>query len=147
MSKPFKYYHIVLDGIDKTGKDLVRSYIYYLGKQKFICTARGYMSMVAYSNLNNRGYQYDMSTQTNIVNVLLTVDKEDWLIRCKNTGEKIIDYEKHTAEFRKVFNDLQKAGYEVLLYNTSAMTPYQIAKDIIEILNKIEVEYAKQKHH
>ena len=99
--------------------------------------------MVAYSNLNNRGYQYDMSTQKNIVNVLLTVDKEDWLIRCKNTGETVIDYEKHTTEFRKVFNDLQNAGYEVLLYNTSAMTPYQIAKDIVEMLNKIEVEYAK----
>lgn len=143
MSKLLQNYHIVLDGIDKAGKDLVRSYIYYLGKQKFICTARGYMSMVAYSNLNNRGYQYDMSTQKSIVNVLLTVDKEDWLIRCKNTGEKVIDYEKHTSEFHKVFTDLQNAGYEVLLYNTSAMTPYQIAKDIIEKLNEIEVEYAK----
>lgn len=99
--------------------------------------------MVVYSNLENRGYDYDMSTQKNIVNVLLTVDKEDWLIRCKNTGEKVIDYEKHTAEFNKVFNDLQNAGYKVLQYNTSTMTPYQIAKDIVDIVNSIEVEYAK----
>lgn len=99
--------------------------------------------MVAYSNLNNRGYQYDMSTQKHIVNVLLTADKEDWLIRCKNTGEKIIDYETHTAEFNKVFNDLQNAGYKVLQYNTSVMTPYQIAKDIVDKVNSIEVEHAK----
>lgn len=99
--------------------------------------------MVVYSNLENRGYNYDMSTQKNIINVLLTADKEDWLIRCKNTGEKIIDYETHTAEFNKVFNDLQNAGYKVLQYNTSKMTPYQIAKDIVDIANSIEVEHAK----
>ena len=138
MSKQFKYYHIVLDGIDKTGKDLVRSYIYYLGKQKFICTARGYMSMVAYSNLNNRGYDYDVSTQKNIVNVLLTVDKEDWLIRCKNTGEKIINYEEHTKAFEDAFKILEKNNMHTLRFNTTHQTPYNIAKLIVQWVNHLE---------
>lgn len=96
--------------------------------------------MVAYSNLNNRGYQYDISTQKNIVNVLLTVDKEDWLIRCKNTGETVIDYEKHTKAFDDAFETLKANGMHTLTFNTTHQTPYIIANLILQWMAHLERE-------
>ena len=97
-------YNIVLDGIDKTGKDTIRQYIFYLQNAKYICTTRGYMSMVVYSKIFNRDYEYDIENQKNTLNVLLTADKADWEIRCKITNEPKIDYDLHTKEFNEVFD-------------------------------------------
>lgn len=138
-----KYYQIVIDGIDKSGKDCIKSYIYYLGKAKYICNARGYMSMVVYSDMYNRNYEYDVENQKNIVNILLTVDKEDWEIRCKTTNEPIRNYDKDTALFTNVFSNLLRTGYHVLTFNTSKETPYQIAKQIVDYMEKINNEESK----
>lgn len=138
MNKPTKMYHIVLDGIDKTGKDLIRSYIYYLGNAKYICTARGFTSMVAYSNLYNRPHTYDVSTQTHILNVLLTVEKEDWIVRCNHTKETQIDYEEHTKAFEDAFKILEKNYMHTLRFNTTHQTPYVIAKLILQWMNRLD---------
>lgn len=140
MKRKFKYYHIVLDGIDKVGKDLVRSYIYYLGKQKYICTARGFMSMQSYAIIFDRDYQYSLETQKYVLNVLLTADKEDWLIRCKNTNEHVIEYETHTKAFEEMYALLKDNGYKTMRFNTSEITPYQIAKQIVEYAEKLDME-------
>jgi len=132
-----KVYNIVLDGIDKTGKDTIRQYIYYLQNAKYICTARGYMTMVVYTKLFNRGYKYDITNQEHTVNVLLTADKDDWEIRCKMTKEPSIDYDIHTKEFNEVYNQLKDNGYHTLMFNTSHNTPYEIAKEILKYVNKI----------
>lgn len=135
-----KYYQIVIDGIDRAGKDSVKNYIYYLGKAKYICNARGYASMVVYSNIYHRNYEYDIENQKNIVNILLTVDKADWEIRCKTTNEPKRNYEKDVDEFQKVFAELTKHGYYTLIFNTSNETPYQIAKKIILYMEQINNE-------
>lgn len=132
-----KCYQIFLDGIDKTGKDLIRSYIFYLGKGKYICIARGIASMRVYSALYNRPYEYDDACQKNVVNVLLTVDKEDWEVRCKAANEPLTNYEKEKALFEKEFLALEDKGYDVLRFNTSKFTPYVIAKLIIKHMEKI----------
>lgn len=135
-----KYYQIVIDGIDRAGKDSIKNYIYYLGKAKYICNARGYLSMVVYSNIYNRDYRYDIENQKNIVNVLLEVNKDDWEIRCKTTNEPSRNYEIDSIEFQKVFSDLVRSGYHTLVFNTSNETPYQIAKKIVDYMEKINNE-------
>lgn len=132
-----KIYTIAIDGIDKAGKDLVRTYVYYLGGARYICNARGIMSMCVYADMNNRGYAYDADQQIHVLNVLLEVDKEDWEIRCKNTNEKMIDYDTHTAEFRKCYESLKNGGLPTATFNTSRMTPYDIAKEIVSIMHKL----------
>lgn len=135
--QPMRYFQIFLDGIDKTGKDLIRSYIFYLGKGRYICVARGIASMRVYSQLYDRPYLYDDASQQNVMNVLLTVDKEDWVIRCKTSNEPLTDYDKETQMFNEVFDDLERKGYNVLRYNTSTFTPYTIAKMIVNHMEKL----------
>ena len=135
--KPMKIFQIFLDGIDKTGKDLIRSYIFYLAKGRYICVARGYASMVVYSNLYDRPYEYDMTTQSICLNVLLEVDKDDWEIRCKNSNEPLTNYEAEVIAFRNVFTELEQSGYHTLRFNTSRVTPFSIAKAIIRYMEKI----------
>lgn len=130
-------YNIVLDGIDKTGKDTIRQYIFHLGNAKYICTTRGYISMVAYSKLFNRDYDYDIENQKNTLNVLITADKADWEVRCKMTNEPRIDYDIHSKVFDEVFTQLRLKGYYTIMFNSSHHTPYEIAISIINYANKL----------
>jgi len=135
-----KYYQIALEGIDKTGKDTIREYIFFLGKAKYICRTRGLISAIVYSKLFNRGYEYDTSAQPNVVYIHLVADKEDWQIRCKMTNEKEIDYDTHSKVFAEVCNQFRQQGSIVLKYNTSKQTAYKIAKDIIRVMEELNGE-------
>lgn len=133
-----KYYTVVLEGIDKTGKNTICDYIWHLNKSlNIIC--RGYVSLEVYNRKFNRNKIYD-EPYKDAVYVLLDVDKEDWEIRCKTTNEPKIDYEADSKLFEDVFNTLDD-NYIKLTFNTSIDTPYRIAKKIvstIELLNKAE---------
>ena len=131
------YYRIILEGIDKTGKDQIREYIRKLSNGKYTCSARGFVSLMAYSNLYNRDYKYDIQQETNTIIVYLTVDKEDWEVRCKINNEPAIDYEKNKEAFEEVINKLRKDKFRILEYDTSIWPPYQIAKQVIEIVDSI----------
>ena len=131
-----KFSTICLDGIDKTGKDTLLRYIFYLSNKKYLCNARGIMTMIAYSKLYHREFKYSLDGQENIMNILLTADEEDWKIRCKCTSEPVIDYKKNIEAFEYAYRLLQKANKPVLRYNTSELTPYQIAKMIVEEMER-----------
>lgn len=133
-----KYYSICIDGIDKTGKDTLLGFIDRLSNHKYIINVRGMLSQIAYSNLYNRDFNYDLIPQQYILNVLLTVDKEDWETRCKLTKEPIIDYEENCRVFYEAYEVLKNAGLPVVTFNTTQMTPYQVAKAIIKILEEME---------
>lgn len=136
MAKKMKIYTVVLDGIDKTGKSMIADYLYYLGKKKYICCARGIMSMITYSKLFQRNYKYNLLPQKNVLNVLLDANYDDWYVRCKHTDEPMVfDYNIHKNEFYNTFELLRKNKCPVAYYNTSVTTPYNIA---IDILKKLE---------
>lgn len=140
--KKLTHYTIYFEGIDKSGKDLVASYVIQLSKYKYIVNCRGVITQIAYDKLYNRNCEYDLSNQENTINVLLYVDKDDWEIRCKLTTEPKISYEDNVAAFEYA-KKIVKGKIILLEYNTSKMTPYQIAKDVVDIVNSIEVEHAK----
>ena len=134
-------YRVYLDGIDKSGKDLICSYITELGRYKYLVKSRGIMSMIVYSRLNNREYEYDLTNEKNVINILLTVDYFDWKVRCKVTNEKDVnedDYFTHTYAFNDVRSELLQLGCIIPCYNTSYHTAYQIAKDILKNLERLE---------
>lgn len=127
-----KYEQICFDGIDKAGKELIRNYVNILGKYYYILNDRGLISNIAYAKLYNRNYSYDLSKYKDILFVCLTVDKEDWQVRCKLTNEPVINYEKNVEVYQETINYLRNNGIKIVEYNTSEMTPYCIAKHIIE---------------
>lgn len=133
-----KYFSICIDGIDKTGKDTLLGFIDRLSNHKYIINVRGMLSQMAYAELYNRDFNYDLSTQEHILNVLLTADKEDWEVRCKLTKEPKIDYESNVEVFEKAYKKLIDVGLPVVKYNTTENTPYQIAKNIIDTMDFLE---------
>lgn len=145
--KKLKHYLIELDGIDKTGKDTIERYIAYLGKFKYIVNVRGVLSQLAYAELYNRNYDYDLSIDKNAIIVYLKAEEDDWKIRCAITHEPKIDYNSNIQAFDKAKTVLINNGIAVLEFNTTQLTPYLIAKRIIEyveILENTEISEEKE---
>ena len=140
-----KVFNIELDGIDKCGKDSVRSYVFYLEPGKYLCRARGLISQIAYAKLYKRNIEWDGADYAkNTLFVLLEVDKQDWEIRCKLTNEPNtgFTYEEMTQAFKLALYELKERfdvpENHILVFNTSEYTPYAIADEIkthLEYLN------------
>ena len=150
-----KYYQICIDGIDKSGKDTLLSLLDILGEHKYVVemikkvfmqycedvkvptNSRGLLSNIAYSNIYNRDYEYDLSKYGRVLTIYLTVEHNDWVARCKATKEKDMtenDYYLHTKAFDDAVKLMRENGLEVMEYNTSYTTPYEIAIDILNYM-------------
>ena len=128
-----KYYTVVIDGIDKAGKDLVASYVFRLDKRLNVI-ARGWPSLWVYNKKFNRNVKYTLPDRYTLF-VRLKVDYTDWQIRCDIHNEPKINFEKDNMLFDAAFSILKMHKFETKLYNTSTMTAYEIA---LSIVNKIK---------
>ena len=122
---------IEIEGIDRTGKDTILAYINKLTNYKYLIRVRGWLSQQTYSDLYNRDYEY-INYQPIVF--FLDVEEEDWEIRCALTNEQDMDYEANRNAFYKRLEELD----DYVVFNTSFMTPYQIANVIVERLEKYE---------
>lgn len=148
--KNIKIFNIEFDGIDKSGKDSIRPYIWYLEPGKYLARSRGLLSQIAYSNLYERDFSYEDKGYTrNTLFVLVNVDKKDWEIRCKLTNEPKMDftYEQSKEAFSNaittLLNEYNVPLGQILVVNSSENTPYQIAKMICERIK--ELNYLEKK--
>lgn len=130
---------IEIEGIDKTGKNLLQEYIVKLSNYKYIVHPRGILSALVYSNKYQRNYDYEFNYKPIIV--YLDVDEPDRQIRCEINNEPAISALMDRLLFEQSLEQLQQEGYTILKYNTSVMTPYAIAKDVIsKIENKDDMK-------
>ena len=132
-----KKFCVEFEGVDRSGKELVRKYVDQLGKHKYVLMDRGLLSNIAYAELYDRDdtYEYDLTQFKDWTIVYLEVNEEDWKIRCKLTNEIPIDYKANIEVFEKAIKVVEAAGIKVLRYNTSLNTPYIIAKDVLKHLD------------
>ena len=137
MADKIKVYKIFIDGIDKSGKDLIAAYVDQLSGHKYVVKSRGVLSQIAYSYLYHRTFEYDLSSEANTLHVLLKVDFDDWRVRCKMTNEPEIDFAKNVAAFDYAF-DLTADKLHIECFNTSVKTPYRIAEAIIAIAESLD---------
>lgn len=135
--KEMKYYTIILDGVDKCGKDTIRKILFKIDRGRYLCEARGYLSCMVYGEETNRPYRYDISSQKYVMNILLDVSKEDQQNRLLQASESNDKYDIESKLFDKYYNILKSKGYMTLRYNTSKMSAEDIAKDINERMNKL----------
>lgn len=129
-------YIIDIEGIDKTGKDLIRQYITILSNYKYVVRARGILSNMVYAEKFGRNFDYNLMYRPIVV--YLDVDKEDWEIRCKITHEPYTDYKQDKLLFEKYLKVLESKGINILRYNTSKLAPIQIAKSVLSYIEEIE---------
>ena len=134
MENKEKYNYICFDGIDKCGKDTIAKYFDYINRGRFIVKSRGIMSLWAYNKLYARNRQYNIDESTTL-NVYLTVNYEDWKIRCKMNNEPIIDYDSNVKVFDDIYDELLNKNVTILKFDTSTMTQYEIAKAILGYIN------------
>lgn len=145
----YKYHTVVFEGIDKTGKDQLARYVDEICGHWLCLPRRGVVSNRAYAYLYNRPVPvYDLKQHENEVYVLLRCDKEDWKIRCKLTHEPVIDYRSNADAFEKAWGEFKGERLNTpwlnLEFDTSSMTPYQIASAIVKHLVELNEEEAKK---
>ena len=135
----YKYWEIEIDGPDKTGKDLLCKYLCEMSNYRFSINVRGLISQLVYAKKFNRNFNYDTSCfSKKKVLILLTAEPDDLAVRCKMTNEPVYDFKKDLEMFIDIATDIED-DYCIFAYNTSYMTPYKIAKDILDRIARLEV--------
>lgn len=132
---------VFIEGIDKSGKDTIARYVNEYTNYAHYVSARGPMSVIAYSEKFGRdsdNFEYLKKIKDNILIVYLVVDEDDFNIRCKLTNEPFINYNDDC----KLFDDAAKycmstLGLNVSKANTSKQTPQQIATLIVHTINAL----------
>jgi len=126
---------IEIEGVDKAGKDQLLQYICVIGEYRYTLNARGILSNLVYNEKYGRNYQYTLTYKPLII--YLDVENQDHKIRCKLTHEPAIDIDADRAKFEEKIAILESKGITVLKYNTTDLTPYRIAQDVIKYLDTI----------
>lgn len=127
-------YIIEIEGIDKTGKDLIKAYITQLSNYKYIVQSRGLLSNMVYAEKYSRDYDYTLMYRPIVV--YLDVDEEDRHVRCLISNEPPINAESDKRLFNKYKKKLIEKGIAVLEFNTTEQTPYFIAKQVLDYIEK-----------
>lgn len=138
MSK-VKYDTIILEGMDKSGKSTIFKYIGQMDRS-YVLQDRGLLSCVTYDRIyKRRGKDYDFNSHKNEVYFILVPEKDDWLIRCKLENEPPMEgsYELNVDEFLESAKLFIENGVEIRVIGSSYWAPFKIAKDILEIMGKL----------
>lgn len=129
---------VEIEGMDKTGKDTLSYYLKKLGNYAYTLNVRGILTQVVYNDKFGRKNTYMLPYKPFIV--FLDVDNVDHAIRCDATDEATINLNKDREVYYKYIELLRSHGIQVYTYNTSEMTPYMIAKDVIDKLGRTHIE-------
>ena len=124
---------IILEGVDRTGKDSIRHEIVKQSNGKIVVMCRSYISQIVYSriyerHINEKEY-FDLIEETKkrgYEYYILEADLNVLYDRFKQTNEPMIDIERDINAFRKIAKELN-----IKLIDTSIKTPVELAKEIL----------------
>lgn len=149
----YKVFNVEFDGIDKSGKDSIMHQIFSYSPNKYIPKARGLISQLAYTNIFKRDAEYLVSDGylDNTLFVLLTVDEDDWNVRCdlshehelnknRTDVEAAIEWKSNSEAFENAYEQLKNNYHDdrhFMKFNTSKMTPIMIIKEVVNRLEEL----------
>lgn len=124
---------IILEGVDRTGKDSIRHEIVKQSNGKIVVMCRSYISQIVYSriygrNINEKEY-FDLIKKTKKIGYeyyILTADINVLLERFKQTNEPMIDIKRDLTAFNNIAKELN-----IKVIDTSFKTPIELVKEII----------------
>lgn len=139
MKKNLSIYTVSFDGLDKTGKSTLVKYLAQLSHFTLCILDRGPITNIVWNKIQKREIEYDLEMWRNTLFVRLTADEDDWNIRCKIHQEPPmpLSYSEMSREYDDVFAKLKAEGFHAIEFNTSRLTQIEIAKQIIETLEKL----------
>jgi len=124
---------IIIEGVDRTGKDSVRHEIVKQSEGKIVVICRAYVSQIAYGRIYNKKLNeqeyFDLITVTKQIGfeyILLTATDEELHKRFVLTNEPMIDIKRNKEVFIDLANELN-----VKIIDTTNRTVESIAKEII----------------
>ena len=134
-----KYYVVSLDGCDKTGKTSLVQYLARLSNFTLNILDRGPITNIVWNKIQNRDVVYDLDMWKSTLFVRLTVNIEDWKIRCKVHNEPPMPESFHfmTNAYDIVFEEFRQKGFQTMTFNTSQMTQWEISNAIIKKLDEL----------
>ncbi|UDY80706.1 P-loop containing nucleoside triphosphate hydrolase [Geobacillus phage GR1] len=101
---------IILEGVDRSGKDSMQDAIDKATKYKHIITDRGPIGFKAYCEIFNKpehlylAYQkmeLDLLEVPNVLVIYLTASTETLIDRCIKTNHEILDFDYHKSVYEK----------------------------------------------
>lgn len=124
---------IILEGVDRTGKDSIRHEIVKQSNGKIVVMCRSYISQIVYSriygrNINEKEY-FNLIKKTKKIGYeyyILTANLEVLLERFKQTNEPMIDIKRDLIAFENIAKELN-----IKVIDTSFKTPVELVKEII----------------
>ena len=133
---------IIIEGIDRTGKESVRREITKQTNGKTLVIIRAFISQIAYSRIYNRNideqYFFDKAKQFDnlgVTTVYLEASKDEIAKRILETCETHIT-EDQIDYHKKVFDDvaweMEDMGITVYYFDSKSGTPAEIAKTICQ---------------
>ena len=130
---------IEVEGLDRTGKDTLVGYLDYMSNRLMPVSSRGLLSTLAYADIYGRWLpmeKIDKMCEGNkeTLVVMLTADLEDLKIRHQINHHPAIDIMRDYKAFNRWRDFIQSRGVTVLEYNTTYMTPYEIAKNVLKFI-------------
>lgn len=129
---------VEVEGVDKAGKDTIGKYITTITNYAYAVNIRGLLTQLVYNDKFGRNNEYRILYKPLVV--FLDVDNPDHTIRCITTHEPKINIDKDREAYYEYIKELEKYGITVLKFNTSEMTPYQIASKVKEYLDTTKYE-------
>lgn len=124
---------IILEGVDRTGKDSIRHEIVKQSNGRIVVMCRSYISQIVYSRIYNRNINeqeyFNLIEETKKLGYeyyVLEADLNVLYERFKQTNEPMIDIERDLNAFRKIAKELN-----IKLIDTSIKTPVELAKEIL----------------
>lgn len=132
---------IILDSVDKCGKDTIKDAIIKSTNGEVLVFVRGFISQIAYSRLYNRNINEKFFIEKikqfyniDVKFVLLTCSEEALIERFDKHNEKDLPKEdilRHLNMFNVVTDELINLGIDVLKVDTSYLTIEECVKKII----------------
>ncbi|MED4262021.1 hypothetical protein [Priestia aryabhattai] len=104
---------IILEGVDRSGKDSMQDAIDSATKYKHMVMDRGPIGFKAYCDIYDKGYKlykaYDdiekeMATLSNVLVIYIDCSTEVLVDRCIRTNHEVLDFEFHKRVYESCFD-------------------------------------------
>lgn len=136
--------NVVIEGVDRVGKDSIGSYIDRLSNRLLPIGNRNVLSTIVYAKKYNREIDPDYLEcminnyrDSGTLTILLVADVNDLKLRGEITGEQEVDYDGDQQRFmEEAMTLMSDYNIPLLIYSTTELTPYKVATDIVRYVKE-----------
>lgn len=129
---------IILEGVDRVGKDTMQDAIDKATRYKHIITDRGPIGFMAYCVIFNKDdslfdeyhrMENELTKLKNVLVLYLTAETETLIDRCIKTDHEILDFDRH----KKVYESFVRTSkLETIVVDTTKKDAEEIVQDLIK---------------